>query len=189
MKFAPLSVQHSCHLWPSLRKVRSKFWFLDLFEFRSLTIASFGSQRTLPGRSRGTPGVRRGRSRSSPSAPWAPWGASGGSQDRFLIDFRCLGDRNGFKFDRIAQISIEMSIQIWFQIASRLIRILIHALSKYVEIQYEFQSICDQTHRNLNKMWLRKRARSCAFVSFRQLWSALVGLGPLRSAVVGLCKS
>ena len=38
-------------------------------------------------------------------------------------------------------------------------------------------------------MWLLKRARSSAFVSFRQLWSALVGLGPLRSAAVGFGKS
>ena len=44
-------------------------------------------------------------------------------------------------------------------------------------------------HRNSNNMWLLKCARSSAFVSFRQLWSALVGLGPLRSAVVGFGKS
>ena len=44
-------------------------------------------------------------------------------------------------------------------------------------------------HQRSNKMWLLKCARSSAFVSFRQLWSALVGLGPLRSAAVGFGKS
>ena len=100
MKFAQQSVQNSCHLWSSLLKVRSKFWFLDLFEFRSLKIASLGAQRTLPGRSRGTPGARRGRSRSSPSTPWAPWGAPGGSRDRFPVDFGCPRDQNCLKFDQ-----------------------------------------------------------------------------------------
>ena len=46
-----------------------------------------------------------------------------------------------------------------------------------------------KNYRNPNKTWLLKCARSSAFVSFRQLWSALVGLGPLLSAAVGFGKS
>ena len=133
MKFAQQSVKNSCHLWCSLLKMRSKFWFLDLFEFRSLKIALLGAQRTLPGRSRGTPGARRGRSRSSTSTPWAPWNAPGGCRDRFPNDFGCPGDQNWSKLDQVTQISFElsiprvdrMSIHIVFQIAQISIQILI----------------------------------------------------------------
>ena len=99
-KVAQESIQHLYHLWSSLLEVRSKFRFLDLFEFQSRQIASLGAPQTLPGRSRGTPGARRGRSRSSPSAPWAPWGAPGGSRDRFAVNFGCPGDKNCFKLDQ-----------------------------------------------------------------------------------------
>ena len=52
-----------------------------------------------------------------------------------------------------------------------------------------FDPYVSKIHRNSNKMCLLKRAQSSAFVSFHQLWPALVGLGPLRSAAVGFGKS
>ena len=48
IKLARESIQHSYHSWSSLLTLRSNFWF------RSLQIAPFDAQRTLPGRFWGT---------------------------------------------------------------------------------------------------------------------------------------
>ena len=124
-KSAQKSIQNSIFFGFNLFKMRSKLGFLNLFEFRALKSASLGAPRVLPGRSRDTPGARRGRSRSSLSTPWTPRVPQEGPRSGFRAQFdqnsleiRSKFERNSVemrsKFDQIS--SNKNSIKIGFDI-------------------------------------------------------------------------
>ena len=124
-KIARQSIQNLMIFGFNLFKMRSKLGFLNLFEFRALKSASLGAPRVLPGRSRDTPGARRGRSRSSLSTPWTPRvpqeGPRSGFRSQFdqnSLEIRSKFERNSVemrsKFDQIS--SNKNSIKIGFDI-------------------------------------------------------------------------
>ena len=83
VKITRLSIQNSFYLWFSLLEVRSAFWFLDLFAFRSLKIAPLGARRTLPG----FLGALPERAGDAPSRPRALLGRPGTPQEGPRTDF------------------------------------------------------------------------------------------------------
>ncbi len=107
--------------------MRSKSGFLNSFKFRVLKSASLDAPRALPGRSRGTPGARRGRTRSSLSTPWTsrvpqegPGSDLGSKFEGYSLEIRSKFNRNliaiASKFDQ------DSGIKVWTKPRSRLDR-------------------------------------------------------------------